>query len=168
MWRIERRLYLDHVLPGELLEIRPAEIARDLKRRSEGRAAIDRVTLDDLALPPRIEQVGEALGRILWLDQIGVVADGAEHGEHGCVHAVHIDLLGRQVPGYVLWHVGRKQAVALPMDEMCCVSAADDIDLMEPDFLFFTDALEHSLRAGSLHAHGNAGEPGFERLAEVL
>jgi hypothetical protein len=126
------------------------------------------VTLDDPAHPPGIEQVGEALRRILRLDQIGVVADGAEQGEHGCVHAIRIDLLGRQVLGYVLWHVRREQAVALPMDKMCCVCAADDIDFVEPDLLFFADALEHALCSGSLHADGDAGVLGLERLAEFF
>jgi hypothetical protein len=51
---------------------------------------------------------------------------------------------------------------------MCCVCAADNIDFMDPDLLFFADALEHALRSRSLHADGNTGILGFERLAEAF
>jgi hypothetical protein len=54
------------------------------------------------------------------------------------------------------------------MDKMCRVCAADDIDFMDPDLLFFADALEHALRSGSLQANGNTGILSFERLAEVF
>ena len=68
--------------------------------------------------------------------------------------------------GHVLWHVRHKQAVALPMDKMCRVRAADDIDFINPNFFFFADALEHALRSRSLHADGNTRILGFEYLAE--
>jgi hypothetical protein len=51
---------------------------------------------------------------------------------------------------------------------MCCVCAADNIDFMDPDLLFFANALEHALRSRSLHADGNTGILGLERLAEVF
>ena len=51
---------------------------------------------------------------------------------------------------------------------MCRVCTADDIDFMDPDLLFFADALEHTLCSGSPHADGNTGIFGFERLAEPL
>ena len=38
----------------------------------------------------------------------------------------------RQVLGHVLWHVRHERAVALPMDKMCRVRAADDIDFINP------------------------------------
>src|SRR5262245_61128315 len=52
------------------------------------------------------------------------------------------------------------------MNKMSCVRAADNIDFMDSDFLFFADALEHALRSGSPHADGNIGILGFERLAQ--
>ena len=73
--RIGRRLHLHDLLLRELLEIVPAEVARDLEGRGHDGAAVARMRLDDLAGPFRIEQVGEALRRLLGLHQIGVVAD---------------------------------------------------------------------------------------------
>ena len=71
-------LHLHDALLGELLEILPAEIARDLVGRGHDRAAVARMRLDDLARPFRIEQVGEALRRLFALHQVGVVGDDAE------------------------------------------------------------------------------------------
>ena len=126
------------------------------------------MALDDLAVPTRIEQVGEALWRIVRFDNIGVVADGAEQGERGCVHGIRIDLFGRQVFGCLFRQVRREQPVALPMDKMCRVCAADDIDFIDLKCLFLADALEDALSSRSLHVDGDAGILGFEHFAKVF
>src|SRR5208282_5234668 len=125
------RICCASALNRKLLEIRPAEISRSLECRGQNRAAIVRAALDDFALPLGIQQVGETLWCILGPDQIGVVADGAKRGEHGCVHSIGIDLLGREVLCYILRYVGRQQSVALPVYKMPGVGAADDIDFKD-------------------------------------
>ena len=53
----------------ELFQIRPAEFAHQDERRSQDRAAIGRMALDELAAPLGVEQVGIALGSILGCDE---------------------------------------------------------------------------------------------------
>src|SRR4029450_6153517 len=144
----------------------PAEISRHLECCSKDRTAVLRAPLHDLALPLEIEQVDEAFWSILPLYQIGVVANGAEHGEGARVHAIRIDLLRWEVPGYVLRQIGGEQAVAFPGDKMRSVCAADDIYLVKVDLLFFADALKDTLRSRSLNLDNNARILGLERLAE--
>ena len=76
--RLGGRLDLQHLLLGELLEIVPAQLARDLVRRRHDGAGVAGMALDHLARVLGIEQVDEALGRVLGLHQAGVVGDGAE------------------------------------------------------------------------------------------
>src|SRR5690242_12258111 len=59
--RIGRRLHLQDLLLCELLEILPAQLARQHVSRGHDRTAITGMRLDDLALPLGIEQVGIAL-----------------------------------------------------------------------------------------------------------
>src|SRR3984893_5895029 len=106
--RIARRLQLHDLLLGEPLEIGPAQIARKRKCCGKDGAAIVRISLDDFALPSEVEQIGKTRRCILGLDQVGVVADGAERGECRRVHAIRTDLFGRQVPGRVLRQERRK------------------------------------------------------------
>jgi hypothetical protein len=54
----------------------PTEITRDLEGRIHDRAAVGRMALDHLARPFRIEQVAKALGRVFFLDEICVDAEG--------------------------------------------------------------------------------------------
>jgi hypothetical protein len=51
---------------------------------------------------------------------------------------------------------------------MSRVSAADDIDSIDVNLLFFTDALEHALRSRSFDLDVNTGILGFERLLEAF
>jgi hypothetical protein len=95
-----------------------AEISRYLKCCGKDRTAVVRAPLHDPAFPLGIEQGGEAVWSILPLDQIGVVANGAEQGKGARVHAIRIDLLRWEVPGHVLRHIGGEQAVAFPVDKM--------------------------------------------------
>ena len=122
--RIGRRLHLHDLLLRELLEIRPAEIARQHEGRGHDGAAVAGMALDDLALPFRIEQVGIALRRVLALDQVGVVADRLDPGAGGRVHAVGIDLIGRKMLGDVFGHVGREPVVLLPVEIMRGIGAS--------------------------------------------
>src|SRR5216684_5352052 len=55
--RIRRRLHLHHFLLRELFKIWPAQIARKHEGRGQDGAAVAGMTLDDLALPLRIQQV---------------------------------------------------------------------------------------------------------------
>ena len=72
-------LHLHDLLLGELLEDSSQPRSRgDLEGRGHDRAAVARMRLDDLADPFRIEQIGEALRRVLRLHQLGVVGDDAE------------------------------------------------------------------------------------------
>src|SRR5438105_3778823 len=75
LWRIAGGLYLHDLLLHELLEIRPAKRVHHRERRGQYRAAVGGMTLDELAAPLRIEQVGKALRRILSFHDVGVVAD---------------------------------------------------------------------------------------------
>src|SRR5256885_9902329 len=53
--RIAGRLHLHDLLLRQFLEIGPAERVHHRKRRGEDRAAIRRVTFDELAAPSRVE-----------------------------------------------------------------------------------------------------------------
>ena len=74
--------------------------------------------LDDLARPFGIEQVGEALRRLLALDEIGVVGDRAETHAKAREHPVCILVIGGIVHGDIRRHEGGKNAVAFPYDEV--------------------------------------------------
>jgi hypothetical protein len=121
--RVAGRLNLHDPLAGELLEIRPAEFLRDCERRSQDRAAIGGMGLDEPAPPFGIEQVGEAPRRLLALDEVGVVTDDAERCAQVCERAVGIDGVRRKVPRRVFGNVRRKPAAALPGNEMRRVGA---------------------------------------------
>ena len=166
--RVGRRLHLHHLLLRELFEIRPAEIARHLEGRGHDGAAVARMRLDDLALPFRIEQIGEALRRVLRLHQVGVVADDAQADAEAREHAVGVLVLGRIVLRDVLRHERRQQAVALPDDEVRGVGGVHRIDRVDAAAVFLADALEHALGAGALDAHGDAGIFRLERLGDLL
>src|SRR5882672_1205427 len=159
--RICRRLHLHHALLGELLEIAPADIAHDLKRRRHDGAAVAGMSLDDLAGPLGIEQIGEALRRLGRLHEIGVVADDAQPGAEGRELSVRVLVLGRKMPRDVLGNVRCQQAVALPHYEMGGVRRIDHVDRMDAARIFLSDALEHALGAAPLDS---AGDPGIFRL----
>ncbi len=76
--RLGRGLHLHDLLLAKLLQIVPTEITRNLERRGKNRAAVTGMSLDDHALPFRVEQVGEALRRIGRLHIFRVVADRAQ------------------------------------------------------------------------------------------
>jgi hypothetical protein len=77
---LDRRLHVRDILLSKFLEIRSAEISRNLECCGQDRAAIVGAAFDDFAPPLGIQQVAETLWCILRPDQIGVVADGVEQG----------------------------------------------------------------------------------------
>ena len=129
---------------------------------------IGRMRLDDLARPFRIEQVGEALRRVLGLHQIGVVAERGEPYARQCESAVRVAMLGREMLRDLLRHIGREPAVALPDDEMRRVRGVDDVGGVDVARHLLRDALEDALGAGAFDPHRDAGIFRLERLGELL
>src|SRR5262245_28189731 len=124
---------LHDLLLGEPLEIGPAQLARERKRRGKDGAAVVRISFDDFALPCGVEQIGESRRGILGLDQIGVVANWAERGECRRVHAIRADLFERQVLSRVLRQERRQQGLAPPTDKIVGVRAAHNVHFMDAD-----------------------------------
>ena len=120
------------------------------------------MSLDDLALPLRIEQIGVAFGRILALYQVAVVADGFDPAARGCVHSIGVDVIRRKVLRNILGHVRRKPVPGLPVKIVRGVGAVGDVNRIDAASLLLGDALENPLRAGALDADGDAGIFGFE------
>ena len=166
--RIGRRLHLHHVLLRELLEILPAEIAGELLGRRHDRAAVARVRLDHLALPLRIEQIGEALRRLLGLHQAGVEADHAQADAEAREQAVGVLVLGGIVLGHVLGDMRRQDPLCAPDDEMRRVRRVDDVHGGDAAGILLRDALEHALGAAALDPHADAGEFRLEGLGDLL
>ena len=123
--RIGRGLHLHDVLLGELLEEAPAEIALHLVGRGHDGAAVARMRLDDLALPFRIEQIGEALRRFFLFHQVGVVGDDADPDAEAGEHAIRVLVLGRIELGDVLGH-DRPRACPCFFQTMKC-AASDEL-----------------------------------------
>ena len=113
--------------------------------------------LDHLAHPFRIQQIGEALRRVLRLHQVGVVAERGHQTREVANRPVGIAVLGGIVLRDLLGHVRGEPAVALPDDEMRGVGGVDDVDGMDAAPVFLANALEHALGAGALDAHRDAG-----------
>src|SRR5262249_62089992 len=101
--------YLHALLRGEPLEIGPAQLARERKRRGKDGAAVVRISFDDFALPCGVEQIGESRRGIVGLDPIGGVANWAERGECRRVHGIGADLFWRGVLSGVLRQETRQQ-----------------------------------------------------------
>jgi hypothetical protein len=51
-------------------------------------------------------------------------------------------MFGWKMPSDILWHERRNPVVAPPIDEMCGISGADDIDCMDAADLLLTYALK--------------------------
>src|SRR4051812_25194136 len=166
--RVGRGLHLHDALPGELLEEFPAKVALHLVGRRHDRARIARMRLDDLAGPFRIEQIGETLRRVFGFHQRRIVADDAQPDAEARELAVRVLVFGRVELRDVLRHVGLQDPVALPDDEMCCVRRVHHVDRANIAGILLSDALEHALGAGSLHAHRDAGIFRLERLGDLL
>ena len=151
----------------ELLQIVPAEVARDLERRGHDGAAVARMRLDHLAAPFRIEQIGEALRRVLGFHQIGVVGDDAEPDaearEQPSASCARRDSASPRPPARTA-----QDALAPPDDEMGGVRGVHHVDRVDAARILLADALEHALGAGALDAHGDARVFGLERLGDLL
>ena len=158
-------LHLQHVLLGELLEITPAEIACRLEGRRQNGAAVARMRLDDLVLPLRQQQIGEALRRFFLFHQASVVGDDAQEDAEAGIHAVRILVLGRIELGDVFRHVRREKALLLPIGEMRSIRGIDDVDGMDAARIFLADALQDTFGAGPLDLHFDAGIFGLEASA---
>src|SRR5215831_13416213 len=100
------------------------------------------MTLDDLAGPFWVEQIREALRRILGFDKPRIVTDHAEADAECCEHAVRVLLFGRKMSCGVLRYEGSKQAVTLPHDEMRGVGGIDHIHCVNVAGVFLADALK--------------------------
>ena len=155
-------------LLGEPLEVFPAEIARHLLGCGHDGAAVARMGLDHLAHPFRIEQVAEALRRVLSLDQARIVADDDEPHPECREHPVRILVLILVELGDILRHERLEDAVALPDDEVRRIRGIDGVDRIDAARIFLTDALEHALGASPLDPHRNAGKFRLERLGDPL
>ena len=166
--RVARRLSLHDPLPRERLQIGPAELLRHRERRGENRAAIGGMALNHPAPPFWIEQVGEASRRVGALDEVCVVADGAERRTRRHEQAVRIDGLRRKVSRHVFRHMRREPAAAFPGDEMGRVGAQHHVDRLDAACLLLSDALEDALRARPLDPRDNSRIGRLERLGEFL
>src|SRR5215467_6216121 len=112
--------------------------------------------LDQLALPLGVEQIHEALRRLIWLHQIAVVPDRDQPGADGRVETVPVDLIRRKMFGHVFADIGHEPAVALPGQIVCGIGRGDDVDGVDVAALLLTDALKYALRPRSLDEHGDA------------
>src|SRR5207237_187922 len=101
-------------------EVVPAEVAGDLEGSGEDGAAVAGMRLDDLPRPARIEQVLEALRRLLPLHQPGVVADDAQPDAPAGEEAVRVLLFLRIVERDVLGNVCRGH----PLPAAGCAASA--------------------------------------------
>ncbi len=102
-----------------------------------------------------------ALGRVLGLHHVGVVAERGDVDARGRVEAVWIAVLGGIEPRHLLRHEGREPLATLPGDEMRGVRRVDHVGHEDVGGIFLRQALELALRAGALDAHG---DPGILRL----
>ncbi len=124
--------------------------------------------LDDLALPLRIEQIGEALRRLILLHQIGVVGDDAEEDAEAGKGAVDVLVLRRIELGDIFRRVRRQHVLVLPVDQQRGVRRIDHVDGVHAGGIFLADALQQALGAAALDLARHAGIFGFERLADLL
>ncbi len=126
------------------------------------------MTFHHLAHPPGIEQVGEALRRILRLHQIGVIAErGQPHpGRHP--QPIGVVVLRRVMARDFLRQIGREPVIARPYDEVGAVRAVDHVDGVDAALHLLSDALEHALGARTFHPNGDTGKFRLERLGEFL
>ena len=129
--RLGGRLDLHHLLLGELLEVAPAQFARDLVGGRHDGAGVAGMALHQLAGVLGIEQVVEALGRVLGLHQADVVGHGREVRALVDEGAVGIAHLGRDVLGDVDRHVRLQPALALPGDEVRGVGAVHHVAALD-------------------------------------
>ena len=166
--RVGRRLQLHHALLGELLEILPAEVARDLEGRVHDGARVGGMALDHLARPFRVEQVLEALRYVLFLHQLRVVGDRRDQDARHDAHPVRIVVGLVVMLGDLLRQVGREPAAPLPDDAVRRIRGVGEVDVVNLGAVFLADALEHALGAGALHLRRDAGILRLERLAEPL
>ena len=124
--------------------------------------------LHHLAHPLRIEQVDEALGRVLRLDQAGVVGDRRKRHPPRGVHAVGIPVF----LGIVLRHLLRQERGQhpgpLPDDEVCRVGAVHHVAIADLALRLLADTLEDALGARALDLHGDAGIGRLEALGDPL
>jgi hypothetical protein len=126
------------------------------------------MTLDDLALPFGIEQIGIAFRCVLALDEVGVVTDRLQPCAGRCVHAVGVDLIGRKMLCDILRHVRRKPAVLLPVEIMRGIGRVGDIDGVDAAALLLRNALKYPLRTGTFDAHADPGIFRFECSGETF
>src|SRR5262245_5239202 len=166
--RVGRGLHLHDLLLAQLLEVGPADVARYLVGRGHDGAAVTGMRLHDLARPLRIEQIGEALGRLVGFDQFGVVADHAQPNAPAGEQAVRIDLFGGIVARDILGHVGGQDALTLPDDKVRRIRTVDDVDGMDVARVFLANALKNAFAAGTLDAHGDAWIFRLERLGDAF
>ena len=124
--------------------------------------------LDDLALPLRIEQIGEALRCLFLLHQVGVVGDHAQEHAEAREVTVGVLVLGRIEFRDIFRNVGRKHALILPVDEMRRIRRVDHVNRMHIGRVFLTDTLQQPLGARALDLAGNSGIFRLERLADLL
>src|SRR5262245_21261293 len=126
------------------------------------------MTLDDLALPFWIEQIGVTFRCVLWLDQRSVVTDHRKPGAHGRAGAIRIYPIARQILCHILGHIGRDPVLALPEDEVCGVGAAYEIDRIDAAVLLLLDPLKDSFSPGTLNPRGNPRIPCLESSGQFL
>src|SRR5262245_411608 len=103
--------------------------------------------LDHLAGPFRMEQIGKTLWRILFLYEIGVVAERRDQDARRDMERVGIVVGLVEMPGNVLRQVMLKPPIALPDDTMRLVGGIDHVDGVDAARIFLIDALEDPLGA---------------------
>jgi hypothetical protein len=126
------------------------------------------MTLDHLAAPLLIEQVGEAFRHVLRLHQVGVVAERGQPHARGDEQPVGIAVGGREMLRHFVGQIRREPAVALEGDEMRGVRAVDDVAGVDVASHLLRDALKDALGARAFDPHRDAGKLRLERLGELL
>src|SRR5262249_42777364 len=136
-------------------------------RRHDG-AAVARMGLDDLAFPPRIEQIGETLRCVLAFHQLSVIGNHTERSADRRIEAIGIAMLRWNVAGNVPGHAGHKQILSFPCEKLRGVAGTDRIGNMQSRRIFLCHARKNSLAAGSLDTNTDARKLLFEGLADFF
>ena len=124
--------------------------------------------LHQLAHPFRVEQVGEALRRVLRLHQLGVVGDDAEQHPMRGEGAVGVEMSRRVVLGRVRRQVGSEPAFALPGQHVRGIRRVDDVDIEDARGILLRDAREDALRPRALDPDRDARKLRLEDLGVLL
>ena len=124
------------------------------------------MAFDELGPPLGIKQIGVALGGVVARNLACVVADNLQPSAHSRVHPIRVDVFLWEILGDILGNIGRDPVVALPVDEMRRVRAADNIYRKNAACLFLSYTLKNPLGSRTLDAYRDARIFRFEYFAK--